>query len=66
MQCVFRAADPRDPGTARARITEPKSGVYVFDLGQNFAGLVRLKITGAAGTKVRNCASAKCCTKTDG
>lgn len=35
------------------KLTEPKPGVYVFDLGQNFAGLVRLKIQGAAGTKVR-------------
>ncbi len=35
------------------RVTEPKPGVYVFDLGQNFAGVVRLKIQGAAGTQVR-------------
>ncbi len=34
-------------------LTEPKPGTYVFDLGQNFAGLVRLKIKGAAGTTVR-------------
>ncbi|UCG47832.1 MAG: family 78 glycoside hydrolase catalytic domain [Phycisphaerales bacterium] len=31
---------------------EPKKGVYVFDLGQNFAGLARLKARGKAGTKV--------------
>lgn len=35
------------------QLTEPKPGVYVFDLGQNFAGLVRLKVKGAAGTQVR-------------
>ena len=35
------------------KLTEPKPGVYVYDLGQNFAGLVRLKIKGVAGTKVR-------------
>ncbi len=34
-------------------VSEPKPGAYVFDLGQNFAGLVRLKIKGAAGTQVR-------------
>jgi len=32
--------------------TEPKQGVYVFDMGQNFAGWVRLKVAGKAGTKV--------------
>ncbi len=35
------------------KLTEPKPGVYVFDLGQNFAGLVRLSVKGAAGTQVR-------------
>jgi len=34
-------------------VTEPKPGIYVFDLGQNFAGVVRLKVKGAAGTQVR-------------
>ena len=38
---------------AAKSVTEPKPGVFVFDLGQNFAGLVRLKIKGAAGTQVR-------------
>jgi len=32
--------------------TEPAKGVYVFDMGQNFAGWVRLKVQGQAGTKV--------------
>jgi alpha-L-rhamnosidase len=35
------------------RITEPKPGVYVFDLGQNIAGVIRLKVRGEAGTGVR-------------
>lgn len=35
------------------RITEPKPGVFIFDLGQNFAGIVRLKVQGPAGTQVR-------------
>lgn len=34
------------------KITEPRKGVYVFDLGQNLAGFVRLKIRGKAGTEV--------------
>lgn len=33
-------------------MTEPKKGVYVFDLGQNFAGWVRLKVKGKAGAKI--------------
>ncbi len=33
-------------------IAEPKKGVYVFDLGQNIAGWVRLKVRGETGTKV--------------
>jgi alpha-L-rhamnosidase len=35
------------------KITEPKPGVYLFDLGQNFAGWVRLRVKGEAGTRVR-------------
>lgn len=34
-------------------LTEPKPGEYVFDLGQEFAGVVRLKVQGPAGTKVQ-------------
>ena len=37
---------------ARA-VTEPKPGVHIFDLGQNFAGIIRLHVRGAAGTSVR-------------
>jgi len=34
------------------KLTEPEDGVYVFDMGQNFSGWVRLKVKGKAGTKV--------------
>lgn len=34
-------------------ITEPTQGVRVFHLGQNFAGWIRLKVSGPAGTRVR-------------
>jgi alpha-L-rhamnosidase len=33
-------------------ISEPRDGVYVYDMGQNFAGWVRLKVSGKAGTEV--------------
>ena len=33
-------------------ITSPTNGVYIFNLGQNFAGVVRLKVKGAAGTTI--------------
>ena len=34
------------------KLTEPQPGKYVFDLGQNFSGWIRLKVKGAAGDKV--------------
>ncbi|MDP2335227.1 MAG: family 78 glycoside hydrolase catalytic domain [Bacteroidota bacterium] len=34
------------------KMTEPKPGVYLFDFGQNFAGVPRLKVNGPAGTVV--------------
>lgn len=34
------------------KLTEPKHGNYVFDLGQNFSGWIRLKVKGNAGDKV--------------
>jgi alpha-L-rhamnosidase len=37
---------------AAKSVTEPKSGVYVFDMGQNMVGWVRLKVQGEAGTEV--------------
>jgi alpha-L-rhamnosidase len=38
--------------TAKA-VTEPSKGVYVFDFGQNFSGVVRIRTKGAAGTDVK-------------
>ncbi len=42
------------PDTLRdaVRVTEPTAGVYVFDMGQNFAGVARLNVRGAAGTTI--------------
>jgi alpha-L-rhamnosidase len=34
-------------------ITSPTNGVYIFNLGQNFAGVIRLKVKGKAGTMVQ-------------
>ncbi|MHC4945487.1 MAG: family 78 glycoside hydrolase catalytic domain, partial [Planctomycetota bacterium] len=34
------------------KILEPKEGQFIFDLGQNFAGVVRLKVKGDRGRKV--------------
>jgi alpha-L-rhamnosidase len=34
-------------------ITSPTNGVYIFNLGQNFAGVVRLKVKGAAGMTIQ-------------
>jgi alpha-L-rhamnosidase len=34
-------------------VTEPKPGVWVYDFGQNLAGVERLRVKGAAGTDVR-------------
>ncbi len=35
------------------KMTEPKPGVYVFDLGQNMVGWCRLKVHGREGTTVK-------------
>ncbi|MEV0323273.1 alpha-L-rhamnosidase [Streptomyces sp. NPDC050658] len=35
------------------KVTEPKPGVFVFDLGQNMVGAARLTVSGKAGTTVR-------------
>lgn len=37
---------------APVALTEPTPGVYVYDLGQNLAGWVRLRLQGPAGTEV--------------
>jgi alpha-L-rhamnosidase len=34
-------------------VKSPTNGVYIFNLGQNFAGVIRLKVKGPAGTMVR-------------
>lgn len=34
------------------RVTEPKPGLFVFDLGQNIAGWTRLRVRGPGGTQV--------------
>ncbi|MBS1851554.1 MAG: glycoside hydrolase family 78 protein [Acidobacteria bacterium] len=34
------------------KVTQPKPGVYVFDLGQNIVGWCRLRISGAAGSRI--------------
>ena len=33
-------------------VTEPKPGMFIFDLGQNMVGWCRLKVSGPAGTQV--------------
>jgi alpha-L-rhamnosidase len=33
-------------------VTEPESGVYVFDMGQNMVGWARLRVRGETGTRV--------------
>jgi alpha-L-rhamnosidase len=33
-------------------MTEPKPGLYTYDLGQNMVGFVRLKVSAPAGTKI--------------
>jgi len=35
------------------KITSPSEGIYVVDMGQNFAGWARLKVRGEAGTSVQ-------------
>ena len=34
------------------KVTEPKPGRWVYDLGQNMVGVVRLKVSAPAGTKI--------------
>lgn len=42
---VYREIEP-------VAITEPETGAYVLDMGTNFAGVVRLRVQGAAGQKI--------------
>lgn len=34
-------------------LTEPEAGVYIFDMGQNFSGIVELTVQGERGTEVQ-------------
>ncbi|MBE9461495.1 family 78 glycoside hydrolase catalytic domain [Dyadobacter subterraneus] len=34
------------------KITESKPGVFIFDMGQNFAGVARIHVNGPEGTKI--------------
>lgn len=36
-----------------AKITEPKPGVFIFDMGQNFAGWVSMTVAAPAGTAIK-------------
>ncbi len=48
-----RGVPVRETGYLKpVKITEHKPGVFIFDMGQNFAGFARLKVRGPAGTKV--------------
>ena len=44
----IKVVDTIDP----VALTNPKPGVYVFDMGQNFAGWCRLTVEGPRGTEV--------------
>ncbi len=35
------------------KMTMPRAGVYIYDLGQNIAGVVELRVRGARGTRVQ-------------
>jgi alpha-L-rhamnosidase len=48
-----KAAPPKVIETARpASMTEPRPGVFVFDMGRNVSGWCRLKVTAPAGTTI--------------
>jgi alpha-L-rhamnosidase len=34
-------------------VTQPRSGVYIYDFGQNLAGIEKLRVSGPAGTDVK-------------
>ena len=34
-------------------VSSPSDGVYIFNLGQNFAGVIRLKVKGEAGREIK-------------
>jgi len=39
--------------TMSSAVSEPAPHVYVFDLGENFAGIVRMKVRGRAGQEIK-------------
>ncbi|HEY5915392.1 MAG TPA: glycoside hydrolase family 78 protein [Verrucomicrobiae bacterium] len=41
-----------DQSIRPVKISEPRPGVFVFDMGQNFAGFAELNVRGPAGAKV--------------
>ena len=41
------------PTLSQITVSEPEEHVFVYDFGQNFAGTVRLRVKGTAGTKIR-------------
>ena len=43
----------RERTVSAVSVTEPKPGVYVYDFGQNLAGVERVRLQGPAGTDVR-------------
>lgn len=51
---AFPGVTVQETGQIRPiEIREPAPGVFIFDLGQNFAGVPRLKVKGPKGTIVR-------------
>ncbi len=46
---VIKVIKPRTP----ISMTQPAPDTYLYDFGQNFSGWVRLKVTGASGSKVK-------------
>jgi alpha-L-rhamnosidase len=50
---AFPGAPVQETGNVKpVKMTEPQPGRFVFDLGQNFAGVARLKVKGPRGTRV--------------
>jgi len=41
------------PKVVPIKLSQPQPGVFVYDLGQNFAGWVKLKVSGNKGDKIR-------------
>ncbi|MCX5684349.1 MAG: glycoside hydrolase family 78 protein [Planctomycetota bacterium] len=50
---AYPSVPVRRTGELKAlRVTEPRPGAYLFDLGQNFTGWARLRVNAAAGTAI--------------